>query len=334
MAFITFYNVNTTDQQRFQSLLADTEHHFEFVDGPLSHKNLNPKSQVIAIFVSDVVTREVLDHLPNLQLIVCRSTGFDHVDLKAAAEKGVAVATVPSYGENTVAEYAFGLLLDLSRKITLARQAVQAGDIDITALQGFDLHGKTFGIIGSGRIGQHAAHIARGFGMTVLAYDPYPNVDKAHEIGFDYVTLDELAARSDIISLHAPSTPGNHHLVDTDFLQKLRPSAVLINTARGELVDTVALAAALKQKALAGCALDVLEHEELLRASTPKQSGQQSSEVKGIAAAIATLKTLPQVIITPHNAFNTYEAIDRIRQTTAQNIIDFYQGKIPNKVEV
>ena len=328
MATITFYSASPTDQQRFSEILSGTGLDYVCVSESVDHVHSNSDAAVISIFVNDSVTADVMDTMPNLKLIATRSTGFDHIDVAAARERGITVVNVPRYGEATVAEFTFALLLNLTRRIADS-QAAFGKPHSSDAICGVDLNSKTFGIIGSGKIGQHAAHIAKGFGMEVIAYDPYPNNQKAQEIGFSYVPLDELAARSDVISLHAPATPDNHHLVDSRFLQRVKSSAVLVNTARGELVDTEALLERMQTGSLAGAALDVLEHEALLHddADTTTPEARQALEV------IQELQALPNVILTPHNAFNTHEAVDRIRQTTAQNIIDFYKGKTPNKVE-
>jgi D-lactate dehydrogenase len=335
MAIITFYSANQTDQQRFRELLRGLEHQVEFADGPLSHQHSNADSEVISMFVSDNITAEVMDRFPKLKLLATRSTGYDHIDLQAAKERGIVVTNVPRYGEVTVAEFTFALLLNLSRKTRESEAAIRVGQVVSEELRGFDLHGKTFGIIGSGKIGQHAALIAKGFGMEVVAYDPYPNQQKADEIGFRYVDLGTLAASSDVISLHAPATPKTHHIVDSNFLKGVKSSALLVNTARGELIDTTALVAALGAGTLAGAALDVLEHEELLQTANAVAAAQEAQDNKTgqTVLDILALKAMPNVIITPHNAFNTYEAVDRIRQTTAQNIIDFYKGSTPNNVE-
>jgi len=335
MALITFYSADQTDQARFRELFKDTDHQIEFVEEPLSQGHSNPDSTVISMFVSDNITAEVMDNFPKLKLIATRSTGFDHIDLEAAKERGITVTNVPQYGEATVAEFTFALILTLSRRMRESVAAVQNGHVTFHELQGFDLHGKTLGIIGSGKIGQHVATIAKGFGMEVIAYDPYPNQQKADEIGFAYVDLSELAKRSDVVSLHAPATEQTNHIVDSDFLAGVKSSALLVNTARGELVDTTALVAALGAGKLAGAALDVLEHEELLRVANAVQAAQQSQDnsTAQIVLDLLALKAMPNVVITPHNAFNTFEAVDRIRQTTAQNIIDFYKGETPNNVE-
>lgn len=335
MAIITFYSADQTDQARFRELFKDSEHQIEFVEESLSQGHSNPESTVISMFVSDNVTAEVMDRFPKLQLIATRSTGFDHIDLKAAKQRGITVTNVPRYGESTVAEFTFALVLSISRRVRECQTAIEHGQVNVHELQGFDLEGKTFGIIGSGKIGQHAAKIAKGFGMNVLAYDPFPNQQKADEIGFTYVELSELAASSDVISLHAPSTDKTYHIVDSAFLGGVKSSALLVNTARGELVDTTALVAALGSGKLQGAALDVLEHEAYLQAANAAQAAQQAQDnsVAQIVLDLLALKAMPNVLLTPHNAFNTYEAVDRIRSTTAQNIIDFYKGNTPNNVE-
>ena len=332
MAIISIYDTDATDKQRFTELLSGSGHEFELLDEQVSLKNSNSEAEVISIFVNDNVTREVMDSMPKLKLIATRSTGFDHIDLKAAREKGITVTNVPRYGEQTVAEFTFALLLAVSRKIIPAHTGILEGDVDMGELVGFDLQGKTIGIIGTGRIGQHAITIAKGFGMNVIAYDLYPNQKAADEQGFTYVSLEELAEQSDVISLHAPATTETHHLVDSTFLSRVKSRAVLVNTARGELVDTTALVQALSHGKLAAAALDVIEHEELLRIKASDIHEKISPELAQAIVDVAALKSMEQVILTPHTAFNTHEAVDRIRETTVQNIIDFYKGETPNKV--
>ncbi|MGF7228425.1 MAG: NAD(P)-dependent oxidoreductase [Candidatus Saccharibacteria bacterium] len=332
MAMLTFYGIDETDRQRFTEMLAKTKHTYELFAEPLSLTNSNPDAEVISIFASNNVTRALIEHMPKLKLIATRSTGFDHIDLQAAEDHDISVVTVPRYGEQTVAEFTFALLLGLSRKLVSARQSALDGHIDIQELQGFDLFGKTFGIIGTGHIGQHVAEIARGFGMKIIAHDAYPNDAAAKEIGFGYVSLHELAAQSDIISLHTPSTPETHHLVDKAFLERVKSRCVLINTARGELVDTTALVQALGSHKLAGAALDVMERETLLHETAEAIQAELSVKTAQAIVDILALKAMPNVILTPHVAFNTSEAVDRIRQTTVQNIIDFYDGATPNIV--
>lgn len=310
MAYITFYDCTQIDKSQLENLLATTDHSRQYEHACISRNNLHPDTEILSVFVSSTVSREIMEQLPRLRLIACRSTGFNNIDLTAAKERGIRVVTVPSYGQSTVAEFAFGLVLTLSRKLQAAIQAGVHSD-DHAPMTGFDLEGRTFAVIGMGNIGQHAARIAKGFGMRVIAYDPYPNTAKATEIGYQYVSLDEIAAQGDVISLHAPATKDNHHLINETFLHRVKPSAILINTARGELVDTSALAAALQKGELAGAALDVVEHNEA-----------------------TALKDLPNCIVTPHVAYNTAEAIARINATTIQNIQAFEKGVLMNEAPV
>jgi D-lactate dehydrogenase len=335
MTMITFYSVSADEEARFTELLQGTDQTYELKREALSLQHSNADAVVISIFASDSVTAEVMDSMPNLKLIATRTTGYDHIDLAAAKERNITVVNVPAYGEETVAEFAFALLLTLSRKIREATAAVATAEVDNSTLRGFDLSGKTFGVVGCGRIGQHAARIAKGFGMNVVAYDPFPNQEKAQEIGFNFVELPELMQQSDIISVHAPLTKDNHHLINADMLAHTKPTAVLVNTARGELIDTTAVVQALGHKKLAGAALDVLEFESLLqRDKVVAASGQQVSADEAQAVLdILSLKSMPQVLLTPHNAFNTLEAVDRIRVTTIQNITDYLKGQTPNKIE-
>jgi D-lactate dehydrogenase len=335
MALITIYNQNPADQQQYEELFAGSEHHIEYVAEPLSFQNSNPRAEVIAISARDKITPEILQALPELRLIATISTGFDHIDMAAAKARSVTVVNVPRYGEQTVAEFTFALILALSRRIAgSAHSAAFAGDVNYDRIIGFDLAGKTLGLIGAGRIGQHVAKMAQGFDMHVVAYDPYPNSDKAQECGFTYVTLQELTAQSDVISLHAPATPQNHHLVDSALLAGVKSGAVLVNTARGELIDLPALADAMEQGIIARSGLDVLDHEALLKQNLEAIIEDTTHPHRDIAEAIFRLKRTRDVIITPHNAYNTVEATLRRKQATVQNILDFYKGDTPNKVEV
>lgn len=335
MAQITFYSASTQDEEHFDQLLAASGHELTYIHEPLSHQNLTPNSEGIATFVTDKVTREIIEAMPNLRFIACRATGYDNVDLAAAREHGVTVLNVPTYGEHTVAEFTFSLLLALTRKIQASQHAALIGQTNEAELTGIDLYQKTLGIIGTGKIGRNVARIAKGFGMRVLAYDPYPNQAEAEHIGYEYTSLHALAAQSEVISLHAPATPQNHHLIDDHFLAGVKPQAILINTARGGLVDSASLLRALQENRLGGAGLDVLEHEELLRTSAQEVDfvGSRLGEDDTPERVINALKGMPNVIITPHNGYNTEEALQRIRQTTAQNITDFYRGQTPNKVK-
>jgi D-lactate dehydrogenase len=218
----------------------------------------------IVVFIWTKVSGAVIDALPNLRLILTMSTGYDHIDLQACRARGITVCNVPHYGENTVAEHTFALILSLSRKLHAAYFQGLRGEYRIRELRGFDLYGKTLGVIGAGNIGLHVIRIARGFGMRVLAYDLRPHPLLAEVLGFTYTDLDTLLAESDIVSLHVPALPQTHHLINRETLCKMKRGALLINTARGSVVDTEALLWALEEGILAGAGLDVIEGEEYI----------------------------------------------------------------------
>jgi D-lactate dehydrogenase len=312
MTSIHFFDVNQHDATLLKDIIAKD------LPGAQAtfHQELaspHPDAMVISPFVSSKVTAEMIAAMPKLKLIACRSTGYDNIDLAAAAEHGITVCNVPSYGENTVAEYAFGLLLALTRKIPQAIAQLQAGNTSHDQLQGIDLAGKTLGILGAGRIGCRMAQIANGFGMKVITYDTRPNPARAEQYHFRYEPLDTVLRTADILSLHLPNLPETKHLLSAAALTKLKPGAILVNTSRGEVVETGALIEALTTNRLSGAALDVFEGENNLGPST--------------------LQKLPNVVLTNHNAFNTAEAVARIHQTTIQNIAAFLKGEPQNEVK-
>lgn len=292
------------------------------------------ETEVLSVFISHPVTKEVLDKMPNLKLIATKSTGYDHIDLAAAREKGVEAVYVPSYGENTVAEFTFALILALARKLRNACEQVSlTGSWSQVKLRGFDLNGKKIGIVGTGRIGINVIRIAKGFGMEVIAYDPFPKQDLAQEMSFEYVGFEELLSRSDIISLHAPLSDKTFHMINAGSAQKIKPGAIFVNTARGGLVETAALVKALENGIISAAGLDVLEEEgdmgeeeKLISDPHPKLE-----ELKNVLSNHYLINS-PQVIITPHIAFNTEEAVRRILDTTADNIASFEKGEVKNKI--
>lgn len=335
MALIYFYDSTELDKQQLSDGLRETDHTWHFVEDTISCDNLNPDSEVISVFVTSTVTAEIIDALPRLRLIACRSTGFNNIDLAAAEARGITVVNVPTYGESTVAEYAFSLLLALTRKLTKTLASFDE-EIDAAQIMGTDLNGKCMGIIGAGRIGQHAISIAKGFGMEVLAYDPFPKDELAKELGFSFVELDELLRRSDFVSLHAPFVGNNKHLINAENIRLMRPSAILVNTARGELVDTRALTEALQERRIAGAGLDVLEGEQLMHVGEEVmllRSERKPLELMQHSVELLALHKMPNVILTPHNAFNTVEAVHRINGTTTDNIKNFWYNNVPNKVQ-
>lgn len=290
-------------------------------------------TEVLSVFVNSKVTQAVIDTLPQLKLIVTRSTGYDHVDLAAAAARGVVVCNVPSYGERTVAEYTFALLLALSRKIYPALKRVHdEGVFHTDGLTGFDLAEKTIGVLGTGRIGCHVIEIAKGFGMHVIAYDPFPREGLEERCGMRYVPLDDLLKTADVISLHAPYLPSTHHLLNAQNMQHIKQGAVLVNTARGALIETQGLVDALAAGRLAGAALDVLEEERYVGAEQTLLKGGSPTEQMKAVLADHQLMSYPNVLISPHNAFNTIEARERILDTTLDNITAFAKGTAQNAV--
>ncbi len=307
---IAFFEIQGWEKPLIEKTLKG--HTISFFKEPLSERNIKAarNTEIISVFIYSELTKELIAQLPNLRLIVTRSTGFDHVDIEECKKRDIIVANVPHYGENTVAEYTFALILSLSRKVHRAYFHSQRNDFSVHNLKGFDLKGKTLGVIGTGRIGKHVVKIARGFDMNVLAYDIYPNEAAERELGFTYVSLVELVKKSDIITLHTFYTKENHHFIDKKAFSLMKKGAILINTARGPLVDTKALVDALNKKILAAAALDVLEDETLLK--TGKLTKQDKQLLKN-----------ENVIITPHVAFNTQEALERIMATTVSIITDF-----------
>lgn len=333
MAKIVFYDAEVQEASFFKKALAGKAN-MEFIAEPLSPGNVVADADILSVFVTSDVTADVMGRFTALKHIACRSTGYDNVDLKAAG-RNISVSNVPTYGEHTVAEYTFGLILLLSRKLIGAINASHTDGTDPKSIQGFDLHGKTLGVIGTGRIGHSVIKIARGFGMSVIAYDPMPDEKLARELGFDYAEAEVVAAKADIVTVHAKYTTDNRYFINDDFIKKMKHGAYLVNTARGELVDTQALVLALEQEHLAGAALDVLEGEELLSSREEialLRADKLDPKLLKIGMEIDVLTKMPQVIITHHNAYNTVEAVGRIRQTALDNIEAFLAGQPQNLV--
>ena len=290
------------------------------------------EAEALCIFVNSHVGALELDRFPKLKLIATRSTGFDHIDLAEAKKRGIAIASVPSYGVNTVAEFAFTLLLALSRRICEANeQVVHTGLFAQEGLTGFDLEGKTIGIVGCGRIGLHMVKIANGFGMHVLVFDLHRDEKLAQDLNFKYGTLEGLLAQSDIISLHVPYNEHTHHLINKGNISLMKKGAYIINTSRGAVLETSALVEALEKEMLGGAGLDVLEEEGDMNDEMKLLSGPhpKAEELK-IVLANHYLIQHPRVIITPHIAFDTKEAIRRILDTTIENLQAFQKGEPKN----
>lgn len=292
-------------------------------------------SEAISVFITSKITAELIEKLPNLRLIACRSTGFDNVDTIAAKAKGITICNVPSYGENTVAEYAFTILLALARKLPASIEQIKDGAINHNQLVGFDLCKKTLGVVGTGKIGKHAISIGRGFGMHVIGYDPYPDEKLNSLEDFRYASFEELLKNSDVITIHVPLTKETEHMFNTEAFNNCLKKPAIINTSRGEIIDTKALVEALCDDKLAGAGLDVIEEENLLETDDEISLLAEHAPIKSLSmiAEQKVLEKMDNVILTPHNAFNTVEAVQRIWQTTLDNIESFGQGSPQNVIK-
>jgi D-lactate dehydrogenase len=281
-------------------------------------------SRAVCLFVNDCADQPVLTLLKQhgIQLIAMRCAGFNNVDLAAAKALGITVVRVPAYSPHAVAEHAIALCLTLNRKIHRAYNRVREHNFSLQGLLGFDLAGKTAGIIGTGKIGKLAAQIFRGFDMRVLAYDPFPTADSAQTHNIQYTTLEDLLRESDIISLHLPLTTETHHLLNAQRFALMKPGAMLINTSRGKLIDTPALLESLKTAHLGAVALDVYEEEEGIFFEDHSDQLLQDD-------ILSRLLTFPNVLITSHQAFFTKEALTEIARVTAENLTRFSRNEPP-----
>ena len=323
---IAFFEVNDWEIPHLKEKLS--EHETSFHTGKVHETDLKPfqDAEVLSVFIYSQVTAEILAKLPKLRLIATRSTGYDHIDMAACKSRGIAVATVPTYGENTVAEHTFALILALSRHIHKSYVRVTQGNLSREGLTGFDLKGKTIGVIGAGRIGLNVVKIARGFGMEVLVTDVRQDTFLAELLNFRYVPVEQLLASSDIITLHAPYSEAMHHFLNRERMALIRKGALLINTSRGGLVDTDALLAALDDGTLAGAGLDVIEGEQYISEEQEMLRSSQPAEVLRQIVRDHILLRRENVVFTPHNAFNSREALLRILDTTVENIRGYLRG--------
>lgn len=323
---IAFFNIRGDEDQFYQNALQGNE--VECFTDSINPERLPLKRdyEVISVFTDSRVDASVIDALPDLKLIAARSTGFDHIDLAHAKQKNISVVNVPAYGEFTVAEFAFALLLAIAKKIVQADISVKVSEkFNREGLTGLDFYGKTFGVIGTGKIGVSAIKIAKGFGMEVLGFDAFPNEKLAQELGFTYMPMEELMSKSDFISLHVPFLPSTKHLIHQKNISFFKRGAILINTSRGEIIETAALITGLETGILGGAGLDVLENELSMRTDVASDPEAEKLNDK--------LIEMHNVIVTPHIASNTREAIERIRQTSVDNIKAFQNATPQNVVE-
>jgi D-lactate dehydrogenase len=319
---VLVYSARPYDKEFLEAANQD-KHELNFIEARLAESTTALARQYPAVccFVDDILSRKVLKQLAagGTRLVALRATGFNNVDLKAAEELGMTVMRVSCYSPYAVAEFAAGMMLALNRKIHRAYNRVREGNFLLHGLIGFELHGKTVGIIGTGKIGSVLAHILQGFGCLLLAYDVNKNPE-CTKLGVRYVPLKELLSKADIVSLHAPLTPETQHLINAETLAYMKPGAMLINTSRGALVDTRALIRALKKGHLGAVGLDVYEEESHI-------FYEDLSDEIIPDDVIMRLLTFPNALVTGHQAFFTREAMATIAETTIQNISDFAAGR-------
>lgn len=332
---IIFFEIDNWEAEHIKKTLLG--HELVFTEDKLDKDHLPEDGgvEVVSVFTKSKIDAAVMDALPNLKLIATRTTGYDHVDIIEAEKRGIITASVPSYGENTVAEFAMGLLLCISRKIFKAYDRIrETGSFSLDGLDGFDLKGKTMGVVGTGRIGKHLIRMAKGFQMEIIAYDAFPDESFAAEFGFRYVSFEELLGSADVISLHVPDLPSTRHMINMGNIALIKRGAVLINTARGAIVETSALVRALNDGILGGAGIDVLEEEVPIRDEREfLLSGRADEHDLKTILENHLLIDMENVIVTPHNAFNTKEALSRILKTTSDNILNFAAGSPSNVVK-
>lgn len=326
---VAFFDAKPYDRRSFDHVAPEYGVTIKYFEDRLS-----PDSAIMAkgfdtvcAFVNDVLSAEVLDTLAGLgvKLVALRCAGYNQVDLKAAYRR-VHVVRVPAYSPYAVAEHAVALIMALNRKTHRAYYRIRDNNFAIHGLLGFDMHGKTAGIVGAGKIGRVLAGILKGFGMRVLAYDPFPPKDRAETPDLEFVSLDELYRQSDILSLHCPLTPENVHMINRESIARMKPGIMLINTGRGKLIDSRALIQGLKSSRVGSAGLDVYEEETEYFFEDFSAGGIEDD-------VLARLMTFPNVLITSHQAFFTQEALENIARTTLENIRLFHErNELPNEI--
>lgn len=345
---IYFVETEDAEQEFFTAGLPDDD--LRYVD---SLDEVGADAEGLAPLFYTQITASFLDAHPSLHFIASRSTAHDNIDIAACRQRQIQVATAPNYGDNTVAEHTFALILALSRRLRESMEAKESSHFTYESVRGFELKNKTLGVIGSGRVGLHVIRIAKAFGMQVVAYDLKPQLLMAEILGFEYRGMDELFSESDIITLHIPLLPNTHHLLDREAFAKCKHGVVVINTARGALIDTDALVEMLDNGTVRGVGLDVLEEERVLQKETMNIIGDQivsrlqagsaahkvqpsnPERIREIQGLICNTELIarPNVVFTPHVAFNSVEALERINVATLQNLKAFIAGDAINLVE-
>lgn len=326
---IVFVEVSKSEQKIILSLIDEKYHaQIHFFEQCINANNAELASQatLLCTFIHSCIDENTLLKLPHLKAIITRSTGSDHIDIEACKKRNIAVANVPSYGQNTVAEYTFTLILALARRIKPMIERLCRGEFNRDGLKGFDLIGKTIGVIGTGKIGSHVVMIARGFGMEVLCYAHHEDPDIAKLPHVKYVSLETLLSKSDIVTLHVPANPSTFHLINKSNISLMKSSAMLINTARGNVVETEAIVEQLSLKNLqGGVGLDTFESEDIwIEEKYLKNDTLSAQDLQKAMLVFSTLRS-SNVILSPHNAYNTQEALERIIAISIENINSFLQ---------
>jgi D-lactate dehydrogenase len=333
---VAFFELEKWEEQYIASRLKQEKGlALEFYKNQVNKKDAKTlkEIEILAAFIYSSIDKSTLDKLAKLKMIATMSTGFDHIDLATCSTRKIKVSNVPSYGENTVAEHTLALLLALSRKLITSVERARSGDFSLGGLRGFDLKGKTIGLVGLGHIGAKFAAMVASLGMNILVHDLKPNKELTKELKLKYVPLEYLLSNSDIISLHVPYNKMTHHLINNKNIKLIKHGAYLLNTARGGLVSSSALIKALDKGILAGAGLDVLEEEGFIKEEKELLTQIYNSRVdlKTVLRNHLLLQN-PKVIITPHNAFNSQEALIRILDTTVENILAYQKKKPINLV--
>lgn len=325
---IAFFEAEPWEKELFEQALGG--HSLSFSSKPLDRATLvrHKDAEILSSFIYSKLSADVLSQLPKLTLIATRSTGVDHIDRAYCSGNGIAVRNVPAYGINTIAEHTFAIILALSRKIVSSVERTRRGNFTLDGLRGFELAGKTLGVVGLGSIGMRVAELARAFDMKVIVHTRTPKKELENTLGITYVDLSNLLGWADIVSIHVPLVPETRHLINKDNIQLMKPGSFLVNTARGAIVETEAILWALEQGILAGCGLDVLEEESALKEERELLTREflKTCDLK-TQLLNHVLLTKDNVIITPHNAFNSREALEEIVRTTIKNITSYVSGK-------
>lgn len=330
MIKIAFFDTKEYDKKMFETYNKEYGYDITYFETKLNKETapLANGYDVVCIFVNDLVEKETVQILKSggVKLIALRCAGYNNIELKALDDE-IRAVRVPAYSPHAVAEHATALLLEIDRKIYKAYQRTKKYNFTLNGLLGFDIYGKTVGVIGTGKIGKEFCKIMKGFGTNILAYDVYKDEEQAKEIGYKYVELDELLEKSDIISLHCPLTKENTDMINTETINKMKPGVIIINTSRGALIDSDSLVAELETGKIGGVGLDVFDEEAEFFLND--MSGEYKRNTN-----LSVLLSMPNVIITSHQGFFTKEALNKIAKDTFENIKSFFEtGKCENEVK-